>query len=146
MNYQYSDAGRRRWGFAQEKRDCTVRAVALSANLTYLDAWHRLRKAGRVSGRGFYLEEWLKSAPWINGLFFKVDFEPFKPVMSHGVPISTKATYTTARFSVAFPTGSYLVFTRAHAYAQINGVVYDTWPHPKTQVLAVWKFEPESTT
>jgi hypothetical protein len=142
VNYQYSDGGRRRWGFG-EKNDCTVRAVALSANLTYLDAWHRLRKAGRVSGRGFHLEEWLKSAPWLNGLFFKVDFEPWNSTYNG---VSSKATYTTARFSVAFPVGSYLVFTRGHAYAQINGVVYDTWPHPKTQVLAAWKFDPETST
>ena len=49
FQYQFNDGGRSQSKRPKQKNDCTVRALAVSAQMSYDDAYTILKKYGRVS-------------------------------------------------------------------------------------------------
>jgi hypothetical protein len=105
-----SDAGRSKSGIA-EHRDCTIRALAASAGIPYEYAHKIGREAGRKNGHGFCPKKLLKYAKKEYGITYKK--KRYKNV-------------TIQRFIKENPTGRYYVATNKHAFAIINGTIYDT--------------------
>jgi hypothetical protein len=105
-----SDAGREKSGI-KDKRDCTIRALAISAGIPYETAHDIGAKAGRKNGCGFYPDTLLKAAKKQIGLTYRK--KRYKKV-------------TIQRFIKENPTGRYYVATNCHAFAIINGHIYDT--------------------
>jgi hypothetical protein len=103
-----TDGGRRSSNI-EERRDCTIRALALSAGIPYEKAHAIGVEAGRKNKHGFYPEKLLKVAK------------------RHGIQ-SRKLRYksiTIQRFLKKHPEGRYYVATNRHAFPIINGTIYD---------------------
>jgi len=105
-----TDGGRSRSGI-KEKGDCTIRALAISAGIPYEYAHKIGTEAGRKKGKGFYPDKLLKYAKKEYGITYKK--KRYKSV-------------TIQRFIKENPTGHYYVATNRHAFAIINGTIYDT--------------------
>ena len=105
-----TDGGRSRSGI-QEKGDCTIRALAISAGIPYEYAHKIGREAGRKNKKGFNPEKLLKYAKREYGITYKK--KRYKSI-------------TIQRFIKENPTGRYYVATNVHAFAIINGTIYDT--------------------
>lgn len=105
-----SDAGRSASGI-KDKRDCTIRALALSAGIPYEYAHKIGVEAGRKNGKGFHPEKLLKYAKKEYGITYRK--KRYKSI-------------TIQRFIKENPTGRYYVATNVHAFAIINGHIYDT--------------------
>lgn len=105
-----SDAGRAKSGI-REFRDCTIRALAASAGIPYEYAHKIGIEAGRKNGHGFDPEKLLKYAKKEYGITYKK--KRYKSI-------------TIQRFIKENPTGRYYVATNRHAFAIINGSIYDT--------------------
>lgn len=109
------------------KRNCTVRALATSANLPYEEAYQIAKEAGRKDNTGF------KSAKLLKYYNKKVGSTAFRKVK--------RSAITVQKFCRVFPLGSYYVRKKGHAYAIVNGVVYDTQsPKPRERILEAWKY------
>ena len=104
-----TDAGRRSSGIV-DTNDCTIRALAISANIPYTHAHKIGTEAGRKNGRGFHPARLLKVAKKEYGITYKK--KRYKSI-------------TIQRFIKENPTGRYYVATNRHAFAIINGVIYD---------------------
>ena len=105
-----TDAGRSRSGI-QDKNDCTIRALAISAGIPYEYAHKIGREAGRKKAKGFHPEKLLKYAKKEYGITYQK--KRYKSV-------------TIQRFIKENPTGHYYVATNRHAFAVLNGTIYDT--------------------
>ena len=105
-----TDGGRGRSGIP-EQRDCTIRALAVSAGIPYEYAHKIGREAGRKDKKGFHPEKLLKYAKKEYGITYKK--KRYKSV-------------TIQRFIKENPVGRYYVATNIHAFAIINGTIYDT--------------------
>jgi hypothetical protein len=93
-----------------ERRDCTIRALAVSAGITYEKAHAIGKEAGRKNKCGFDPRKLLKVAK------------------RHGIQ-SRKLRYkriTIQKFIKTHPDGRYYVGTNRHAFCIINGTIYDT--------------------
>ena len=105
-----TDGGRSRSGI-QDEKDCTIRALAISAGIPYKYAHKIGREAGRKNKKGFHPEKLLKYAKKEYGITYKK--KRYKSI-------------TIGRFIKENPTGRYYVATNKHAFAIINGTIYDT--------------------
>lgn len=105
-----TDAGRSSSG-VEDKRDCTIRALSVSAGIPYKYAHKIGTEAGRKKGKGFHPEKLLKYAKREYDITYKK--KRYKSV-------------TIQRFIRENPTGRYYVATNVHAFAIINGTIYDT--------------------
>jgi hypothetical protein len=105
-----TDGGRSSSGI-EEKGDCTIRALAISAGIPYKFAHKIGAEAGRKNKKGFHPEKLLKYAKREYGITYKK--KHYKSV-------------TIGRFIKENPTGRYYVATNVHAFAIINGTIYDT--------------------
>ena len=105
-----TDGGRSRSGI-KEKGDCTIRALAISAGIPYEYAHKIGREAGRKNKKGFQPKKLLAYAKKEYGITYKK--KRYKSV-------------TIQRFIKENPTGHYYVATNRHAFAVINGTIYDT--------------------
>jgi hypothetical protein len=112
-----TDAGRYASSYATECRDCTVRALAVAGMIGYDYAHEILKSYGRINRRRFQTKGlWTKITGSIN-------------CRRHG---------TVARFLRDFPTGRFIVSTRGHALAAIEGVIHDLDADLEERLLASW--------
>lgn len=111
-----------------EKADCTVRALAISTDSPYYDAYKILSQAGRKSNQGFYIEKFFKKCNFALGhRFTKLRF---------------KKSITLQKFIKLFPKGIFYIRKRGHVFVIKDGTVFDTRkPGPYTKVLMAWCVE-----
>ena len=103
-----------------EKNDCTVRAYAKAAGITYLEAHAELAAAGRKHGQGFRVWTFYekKGFLWYPRPHRRVD--NFVLNIAH--------------------TGSWIVLIRRHVFAVVDGAIHDSNPKYvlKKHVLGAW--------
>ena len=111
---------------SNEKNDCTVRALAIATNSSYVKAFAVLCQAGRKRNRGFYIEDLLKR----NTTHLKCSFEklPFrKPI-------------TVTKFINRYPEGTFYIRVRGHVFVIKDSTVYDlVEPRPMQRVTMAWR-------
>lgn len=107
----YPDKIVRPEGFEKERRDCTVRALSLAANLSYKDVHEAFTKFGRKNGHGVYLHR----------VIHKVCDELNLEIRQ------VKRSGTLNKFIKQFPKGNYICTKRGHAFTVIDGVVHDEY-------------------
>lgn len=114
--------------YKPERRNCTVIALAASAGIPY-DIAHRIaEQAGRQKNRGFVSSKLLK---YYNKHVGKTAFRKSK-----------RSPITVQKFCKRYPTGRYFVRKRGHAFAIVDGVVYDkNEPKPLERICEAWKFQ-----
>lgn len=93
--------------FPTERRDCSVRALAIALGIPYREAHESFRIAGRRHGEGTPLV----ISAWVHKRHGMETMRPFRP--------------TLAQFLRENPKGRFVVHRRGHAFAIIDGVVHD---------------------
>ena len=109
-----------------ERNDCTVRALAISTNSSYMKAYMILCYAGRKRNRGFYIENFFKNNKCCLGhSFTKLKF---------------RKSITLQRFIKTYPKGTYYVRKRGHVFVVKDGVVFDdSKPGKYTKIIMAWE-------
>jgi hypothetical protein len=156
--FKQTDGGR----LYGERRDCTVRALAIAADMSYKDAHALMALEGRkpkCGMVGFQIEHALKSLPTLfedikvtklkliswqaidqGGLFNGEELE--RPAHTRNYRAGRWRHITLKMLLMKLGEGRYYVVSRAHAFAVIDGVVHDTWQlGGHTRISAVWRIE-----
>ena len=112
---------------SSHRRNCTVIALAAVTGLPYDQAHTIAKKAGRKDDRGFQSSKLIK---YFNTKFGRNQFRKIK-----------RSTITVQKFCKKYPEGRYFVRKRGHAYAIIDGCVWDkSDPKPLERIVEAWKF------
>lgn len=114
--WQRNDAGRSNSKRPKQRNDCTVRALALVAQIPYDEAYDYLAKQGRKCSRGAFFPKRRSndSAFGLNFIWQSFPAEKGKRRMNIG------------DFCKAHPKGSYIARTAKHVFAVIDGIVHDS--------------------
>ncbi len=130
-----------------ETNDCTVRAVSAATGLTYLNAHGLAKLAGRHSKKGFWTDKILREAK-ANGILdytksYMFDMAKLtKSIKSGWGKISHGSPYPTlAQVLPLLSKGRFILETRKHALAVVDGVVYDQGSKLKARYRVVTIFE-----
>jgi len=119
MQFYGTDGGRKVAGF-KEKRDCTVRAVALCLGIDYPQAHHMLALVGRKPNRGVVWRD----------VHQDLGFEAM-PELSC-IPLEDALT--------SMAKGDFIVRIHAHVFAVVDGVVKDIYqPDSRRKTKMVYR-------
>ena len=110
-----------------EHNDCSVRAVTLACSVPYETARAALRVAGRQPRQGA-LDHHIKKAVRALG---HTTGKYIRPKQANG------SKYTPKTITKAYPQGRYLVYTRDHVFALVNGKVLDWTEGRRHHIIAV---------
>lgn len=115
--------------YVKEKRNCTVVALCVSTSLPYDHCLEISRKAGRKPKRGFHSEKLID-------FFNKNSKEQF-------VAVKLRKPLTIQKFCKRYSKGSFYVRKRNHAFAIVDGDVYDMPGDatPRSIVKNAWKLK-----
>lgn len=105
-----------------ERNDCVVRAISVAGCMSYADAHALLRRHGRR---------------WRRGTPIQVTIQAIKEAF--GAPCEYIGGIGLSHFAIMHPTGHYVCLTSSHAFALVEGKVYDWAPHPRCRVK--WCFK-----
>jgi hypothetical protein len=136
MSYPFktADGGRSESRRPKQKNDCTVRALAIAADLPYDEAYDMLMQSGRKSHRGFNFKGWLKKVGnVVNG--YRFTWEAY---------LATKgqARMNPVRFAKEKASGRYIVRTAKHVNTVIDGVSHDTFrTYDQRCIYGAWRVE-----
>ena len=116
-------------GYKKEKKNCTVVALCVSTKLPYKHCLEIAEKAGRKTGKGFYSEKLIN--------FFN------KNSSTKFVPVKLRKSITIERFCKRYSEGSFYARKRNHAFAVVDGNVYDMpgQATPRSMVKHAWKLK-----
>lgn len=116
-------------GYKKESRNCTVVALSVSTCLSYQECLAIASKAGRKAGRGFRSE---KLIDFVN-----------KNTEKNFVPIKLRKPLTIQKFCKKYSKGSFYARKRNHAFAIVDGDVYDMPGDatPRSIVKNAWKLK-----
>lgn len=114
-----------------EDNDCSVKAVALACDLPYDAAHAAFEDAGRRHGRGV---NWPQISKALKGL--KVNTQPISHLRQ-----PNGSCYTPKTISRLLPFGRYLVYTRNHMFALVDGEVLDWTKGRKHRILGFQRVE-----
>jgi hypothetical protein len=123
-----TDGGRKKFGF--EENDCTVRALSLAGNISYAKAHKIAKDRGRKDLKAFnsfllILEARKQGMNW--------------KILRNGTKLMLFEGDTIAKFSKTHPKGRYLLCTRSHAVAVVDGVIHDTFDSRRRRIQGVWQ-------
>jgi hypothetical protein len=146
-----SDAGRTQGGFADEKKDCTVRALVNAGNLSYEQAHKIMAEEGREYGGFGRVFAGILNAHKKNLLDFKhVELRVYQKKFNRHpgfVGRDNKAIMwyrwtgpTIKQFISEHSKGRYIVTIKRHAFAIIDGAIHDLFKqHAGATVLSAWE-------
>ena len=130
--YVYNDAGRKQ-SRPSERKDCTVRALAISAKTNYVVAHDFLKERGRRCRKTFLFPKKRSDDYALGYAFIWKSF----PLRWWG-----KKRMNPERFAIEFSKGVYICKTVKHVYVVIDGVINDiekvSWFNGKC-VYGCWK-------
>lgn len=118
-----TDGGRIAAGFTNEKWDCSVRAVALAADVPYDVAHHALKLQGRKPRQGASTKQ-IKDALTI--VAEKIEAKFVGVLVSYRFGNRNRIKYPTLTEVLrSHRTGRYIILTRNHAMALLDGQIHD---------------------
>ena len=125
-----TDGGRSAFGFDNEDNDCAVIALSYVMEITYKEAHTKLDSAGRSYREGFHIIEFLEHCT----------FKGYN--IAKSLKYKKGSRPTEEEFALEHKRGNWLVYTKGHLIAVINGVIYDNRKHPSAnKVQYAWRFE-----
>lgn len=123
-----TDGGANASGYNKEENDCAVVAFSLVLDIPYPDAYKKLEAAGRESNNGFFIVEFMEHCM-------------FKGYTVETIKYDKDDRPTQQVFTESHPTGSWIVYTKGHIVAVVDGVLYDNNLKPtKSRVQYAWCF------
>lgn len=130
-----SDGGREAAGFAEDN-DCSVRALALAADIPYAEAHAALAACGRKHGEGARGHVVLKAYEMFGGsVEYPQRYNPFTGKATQGP--------TVAQFMrTVKPHERLVVWVNGHVFAVVNGAQHDHpgLYSPRSRVKAIFRF------
>ena len=116
-------------GYKKEPRNCTVVALCVSTALPYIRCLKISKKAGRKPKRGFCSKKLID--------FFN------KNSQAQFVPVKLRKPLTIQKFCKKYPKGSFYARKRNHAFAIVDGDVFDMPGDatPRSIVKNAWKLK-----
>ncbi len=117
----------------REKNDCTVKAIAAACDVSYGKAHRTLAKLGRQRGRGTSVACINHAVNALTGVSAYVG-DSFK---------EADVGLTLNKFRAANPKGSFIICSRGHAMAVVNGELID-WTAKtagRRKVTNVWRIK-----
>lgn len=122
----------------KEYRDCTIRALALTASIEYSVA-HKIGKdAGRQRRRGFHCQTLLDQAQKSNISFSKI-------IDRHGDGVRTFQPTTIGEFIQKHSKGRFYCRRSGHAFAVVDGIILDNIRNtPRQRITDAWEFIPSA--
>lgn len=115
-----TDAGRSGSRRPKQTNDCSVRALALAAGITYDEAYDFLAAKGRQSGRGFNLRRTLNA--------HAMTHEPLlgHRIIKHSFPaVSGFPRMKVGTFCMEYTNGRFITNQAKHMAAVIDGYLHD---------------------
>lgn len=110
-----------------EKDDCGVTSLAVATGMGYTKAWQALRSLGRAKGTGTLNTMITKAASMLG---FKAN------------ELQIRGTLTLAKFIKLHNRGRYIVYTKDHAVAVVDGKMFDSnMTHGKTHIVGFISLE-----
>ena len=110
----------------KDNNNCTICALSTSAGIPYNEAFEIGKAAGRKTGRGFHTKKLVLTAKKKGISLRKMKHKPI----------------TIQKFLERYPTGRYLVRRTGHAFAIIDGIIYDHLTNtPLQRIKDSWKVE-----
>ena len=116
-------------GYKAEKSNCTVVALSVSTKIPYQQCLEISKKAGRKPKKGFCSKKLID--------FFNKDSE------AKLVPVKLHKPVTIQKFCKRYSKGSFYARKRNHAFAIVDGDVYDMPGDatPRSIVKHAWKLK-----
>lgn len=114
-----------------EDNDCSVKAVALACGLPYDAAHAAFEDAGRRHGRGVLTPQIFKALKVL-----KINTQPISHLRQ-----PNGSRYTPRTISRLLPFGRYLVYTRGHVFALVDGQVLDWTKGRKHHIIGFQRVE-----
>lgn len=116
-------------GYKKESKNCTVVALCVSTRISYQQCLEISEKAGRKPKRGFRSEKLID--------FFN------KNSQAQFVPVKLRKPLTVQKFCKKYPKGSFFARKRGHAFAIVDGDVFDMPGDatPRSIVKNAWKLK-----
>ena len=124
-----------------EKNDCSVKAVALVAGVSYEQALVALAQEGRKNGKGAYTQPILRAVERCgkNHVRLPVDLIIKSYPKGHCDVLKNVTTHHPARFPAAWKSGTFLMFTTRHVCAIIDGVNHDWTNGRAMRAMSVYR-------
>jgi len=116
-------------GYKKETKNCTVVALCVSTKLPYEHCLEIAEKAGRKTSKGFHSKTLID--------FFN------RNSSTKFVPVKLRKSMTVERFCKKYSKGSFYARKRNHAFAIVDGDVYDMpgQATPRSMVKHAWKLK-----
>jgi hypothetical protein len=129
-----------------ELNDCSVKAVAVLAELPYGEALYLLNDRGRKPRHGTFNGTACSPEVVLQTLGFKVTrVDPQEIIQTYPKPrqreLQCITTYHPTKFAAQWPAGKFLLFVRGHVVAVVDGVIHDWTVGRSKQVFAVYRVE-----
>lgn len=135
----------------RESNDCSVISTALACGIPYDEAHAMLAAAGRKDGKGLQTFAQLKAIQDAGFRYAEVhrrDFIEQYPKAHH--VLKNVTTHHPERFNSVWADGSnYLLFSRGHVSAVVDGQLIDWAARRQLKVISiyrVWKEQPDAST
>lgn len=128
-NLVIADGGKKEAGFAGEKNDCTVRAVALACDVPYRDAYLFMQKNGRRKNKGSYFH----SVVMVNN--YDILGKQVKP---EGI-LAAKGIKTALLRNPKLRKGTWMVHMTHHVAVLKDGVLMDSFDSSRKQINGAWR-------
>lgn len=114
---------------AGERNDCSVKAVAVALDISYNEAHDLCCLAGRKHGEGMYTKDILAAIQRSDKYLTMTSVLPVEMIArypkGHRDVLRNVTTHHPSRFKDNWPEGVYLLFSRHHVTAVVDGVVHD---------------------
>lgn len=129
-----------------EANDCTVQALSIACGISYEEAHKRMADKGRRNGRGstvYFMRQIARELGFAVETIDPKDFVAQYPA-SHQI-LKGVTSHHPERFNKVWKDGNtYLMTTRGHVLAVIDGVVHDWARGRALRVLDIYKIIPPS--
>lgn len=109
-------------GYKKERADCTVVALSLVLNISYIEAHTTLKENGRKNNKGFRCKKNIAKVFSSRGI-------EVKQVKRSGSVISLLKKY---------PQGRLFCIKRAHAFAVIDGIAHNLNASEHSHIKGAW--------
>jgi hypothetical protein len=110
----------------KDKNNCTICALSTAACIPYHEAFEIGKESGRKTGKGFATFKLMDTAKKFGIRFEKIESK----------------TISIKNFLLKFPRGRFIVRRRGHAFAIIDGAIYDHITNkPLQRITDIWKVE-----
>jgi len=125
-----------------ETNDCTVVSTSIVTGVDYLTAHAALEQAGRKCKSGAHIYQQLKA---LQQLGFVAENQSARNFIAqfpgNHKSLRNLTTHHPARFAKHWPKGSFLLFTRHHVAACVDGVVHDWTNGRSKRITSIYKID-----